>query len=68
MKRSEVLKNIYVRLAIAARTGKGIKLSVDDCRDLGEDDPIITAAYVAAEAAGFDIDVHGKLIPLSKTE
>lgn len=68
MSRSEVKKNVYVRLAIAARTGKGIRLSVEDCRDLGEDDPIITAAYVAVEEAGFDLDVHGKLVPLTKAE
>lgn len=66
MTRAEVLKNIYVRLAIAGRTGKGLRLSVEDCYDLGGDDPIITAALVVAEGAGLNIDEHGKLVPLNQ--
>ena len=68
MTRSEITKNVYVRLAVAARTGKGIRLTAEDCRDLGGDDPIITAAYVAAEEAGFDIDASGKLVPHSNAK
>lgn len=66
MTSTEVKKNVYVRLAVAARTGKGIRLSVEDCRDLGEDDPIVTGAYVVVEEAGFDLDARGKLVPLKK--
>lgn len=31
----EVKKSVYVRIATAARAGKGIQLSVEDCRYLG---------------------------------
>ena len=66
MTRSEVKKNVNVRLAVAARKGKGIRLSVEDGRDLGKDDQIVTAAYVLVEEAGFDLDSRDKLVPLTK--
>lgn len=64
--RNEVMKNLYVRLVVAGRTGKGIRLSAEDCEALAGDDPIVTAAQVVAEDAGFDINTQGRVVPLSK--
>ncbi len=65
MPKAELAANIFVRLVMAGRANRGLRLTAEECRTLAEDDPIVTAALVAAEEAGFDISEDGKLIPNS---
>lgn len=65
MTRAEVLTDVHLRISIAPRTGKGIRLSAKDCWGLDGDSPITVTAELVAENAGFKFDSHGKLVPLN---
>lgn len=50
--RAEVLNSPYVRILLAARNGRGIRLSAEECWSLSLDDAIETRAGDLLESIG----------------
>jgi hypothetical protein len=59
VKRSELVKDVYVRLALAAAAGKGVRLTADEVWKLvQQDDAINTAAVAYCDEHGWALGYH----------
>lgn len=67
MTKTQLLKtNAYIRIRMAARKGRGVRLSPDEVIDMSMDTAIATTAIVDAERAGWRFGEDGELYALDR--